>query len=68
MSLQINYPKDRKYYFQAIFMAYLISQDEQSTEAERKLFGTLSYRMISKAASMVPADPVSSIISFCWSP
>ncbi|PGH15870.1 hypothetical protein AJ80_05401 [Polytolypa hystricis UAMH7299] len=57
MSLQSNFPKERKYYFWAIFMCYLISADEASSEAERKLFGTLAYRMISKAASSVPTDP-----------
>ncbi|KAI9809860.1 MAG: hypothetical protein M1825_000293 [Sarcosagium campestre] len=35
----------------------LLSSTTDSSESERKLFGTLAYRMISKAASDVPADP-----------
>ncbi|RAL08991.1 MDM20/NAA25 family protein [Aspergillus homomorphus CBS 101889] len=57
MSLQSNFPKTRKYYFWAIFLCYLISVDACASEAERKLFGTLAYRMISKAAESVPQDP-----------
>ncbi|KAK2788459.1 hypothetical protein FQN53_003605 [Emmonsiellopsis sp. PD_33] len=57
MSLQNNFPKERKYYFWAIFMCYLIAADPVNTETDRKLFGTLAYRMISKAASSVPTDP-----------
>lgn len=58
MSLQSNFPKTRKYYFWAIFLCYLISVDAGASEAERKLFGTLAYRMISKAGESVPQDPV----------
>lgn len=58
MSLQNNFPKSRKYYFWAIFLCYLITVDPASSEADRKLFGTLAYRMISKAAESVPSDPV----------
>lgn len=54
MSLQKNFPKDRKYYFWAIFLSYLISVDDASSETDKKLFGTLAYRMISKAAAEVP--------------
>ncbi|KAF3481657.1 uncharacterized protein GIQ15_04416 [Arthroderma uncinatum] len=57
MSLQNNFPKTRKYYFWAIFMCYLIANDTASSETDRKLFGTLAYRMISKAAGSVPTDP-----------
>ncbi|EEH47984.2 uncharacterized protein PADG_04068 [Paracoccidioides brasiliensis Pb18] len=57
MSLQNNFPKDRKFYFWAIFMCYLISIDPANSETDRKLFGTLAYRMISKAAANVPSDP-----------
>ncbi|PYH47457.1 MDM20/NAA25 family protein [Aspergillus saccharolyticus JOP 1030-1] len=57
MSLQSNFPKTRKYYFWATFLCYLISVDAGASEAERKLFGTLAYRMISKAAESVPQDP-----------
>ncbi|KAL1987664.1 hypothetical protein VTN96DRAFT_2905 [Rasamsonia emersonii] len=57
MSLQNNFPKTRKYYFWAIFLCYLITVDPSASDADRKLFGTLAYRMISKAAESVPADP-----------
>lgn len=58
MTLQSNFPKDRRYYFWAIFLSYLVSVDGSSSETERKLFGTLAYRMASKAAESVPSDPV----------
>jgi hypothetical protein len=58
MSLQNNFPKKRKYYIWAIFLCYLLAVDEASSETDRKLFGTLAYRMVSKAAESVPADPV----------
>lgn len=58
MSLQKNFPKERKYYFWAIFLSHLIAVDGTSSEMDRKLFGTLAYRMMSKAATDVPADPV----------
>ncbi|KAE8148562.1 N-acetyltransferase B complex non catalytic subunit-domain-containing protein [Aspergillus avenaceus] len=57
MSLQNNFPKNRRYYLWAIFLSYLVANDESSSEVERKLFGTLAYRMISKAAESVPSDP-----------
>lgn len=58
MSLQSNFPKTRKYYFWAIFLSQLTATDPKSSEAEHKLFGTLAYRMASKAADNVPSDPV----------
>ncbi|KAL5342593.1 N-acetyltransferase B complex non catalytic subunit-domain-containing protein [Aspergillus crustosus] len=57
MSLQNNFPKKRKYYIWAIFLCYLIAIDETATEMDRKLFGTLAYRMVSKAAESAPSDP-----------
>ncbi|KAJ6171992.1 N-acetyltransferase B complex non-catalytic subunit [Penicillium chermesinum] len=57
MSLQKNFPRERKYYFWAIFTSHQISVDEKSSEADCKLFGTLAYRMIVKAAEEVPKDP-----------
>ncbi|KKK20685.1 hypothetical protein ARAM_000334 [Aspergillus rambellii] len=57
MSLQNNFPKTRKYYIWAIFLSYLLAIDPASSEMDRKLFGTLAYRMISKAADNVPSDP-----------
>ena len=56
MSLQKNFPRDRKYYFWAIFLSHLIATDARSSETDRKLFGTLAYRMISKAAADVPEN------------
>lgn len=58
MSLQKNFPKERKFYFWAIFLSYLLGSDKGSSDMDRKLFGTLAYRMMSKAAADVPADPV----------
>jgi N-terminal acetyltransferase B complex non-catalytic subunit len=58
MSLQNHFPKTRKYYFWAIFLSYLVAIDPSALEPDRKLFGTLAYRMVSKAADVVPADPV----------
>lgn len=60
MSLQVNFPKNRKYYFWAIMLCHIMSVEPSILDAERKLFGTLAYRMISKAAESVPADPVCS--------
>ncbi|EED15274.1 cytoskeleton organisation protein (Dec1), putative [Talaromyces stipitatus ATCC 10500] len=57
MSLNANFPKQRKYYLWAIFLCHLLAVNSNSSESERKLFGTLAYRMISKAAENVPADP-----------
>lgn len=62
MSLQSNFPRTRKYYFWAIFLCHLTATDSKSSEAERKLFGTLAYRMASKAAESVPSDPVCSLL------
>ncbi|KAJ5408707.1 hypothetical protein N7509_002590 [Penicillium cosmopolitanum] len=57
MSLQKNFPKNRAYYFWAIFLTHMVAVDDESSEAEKKLFGTLSYRMISKAGADVPVEP-----------
>lgn len=59
MSLQKNFPRNRAYYFWAIFLSYMVSIDDRSSEADKKLFGTLAYRMISKAGADVPVDSVS---------
>lgn len=58
MSLQKNFPRERKYYFWAIFLCHLIAQEPTSSEMDRKLFGTLAYRMISKAAADIPSNQV----------
>lgn len=65
MSLQSNFPRTRNYYFYAILLTHLVAVDQSSSDAERKLFGTLAYRMISKAADSVPADPVRSLSPYC---
>lgn len=59
MALRKSSPKDRDYDFWIIFMCYMIHQDPSISEKERNLFGTLAYRMLSKAAEAVPQDPVS---------
>jgi len=58
MSLQKNFPRERKYYFWAIFLCYLVSDDAASSDVDRKLFGTLAYRFAQKAVSEVPSNPV----------
>lgn len=63
MSLNANFPKQRKYYLWAIFLCHLLAVNPSSSETERKLFGTLAYRMVSKAAENVPADPVCTSIT-----
>ncbi|KAJ6108395.1 Cytoskeleton organization protein (Dec1) [Penicillium sp. IBT 18751x] len=57
MSLQKNFPRERKYYFWAILLTHLLATDAASSDMERKLFGTLGYRMVSKAAADVLANP-----------
>lgn len=58
MSLQKNFPRERKYYFWAIFLCYLVSDDETSSDMDRKLFGTLAYRFAQKSVAEVPSNPV----------
>ncbi|KAJ5194007.1 N-acetyltransferase B complex non-catalytic subunit [Penicillium cf. griseofulvum] len=57
MSLQKNFPRERKYYFWAIFLCYLVSDDAASSDMDRKLFGTLAYRFAQKAVADVPPNP-----------
>ncbi|KAJ5907744.1 hypothetical protein N7495_000426 [Penicillium taxi] len=54
-SLRNNF-RDRKYHFWSIFYSLLISKDESASDGDRKLFGTLAYRMITKAAADTPID------------
>lgn len=61
MSLKSNFNNKRDYYFWATFLCYLITLDSRASNTDRKLFGTLAYRMISKAAEDVPTDPVCKI-------
>ena len=58
MSLRKGFSKDRNYDFWNVLMCYLIHNDPSRTEKERALFGTLAYRLISKAAEAVPVDKV----------
>ncbi|KAI9704283.1 MAG: hypothetical protein M1836_007144 [Candelina mexicana] len=57
MSLQRAFARKRKYYFWAVLASHLVKLDPASSETDRKLFGTLSYKLILKAASDVPDDP-----------
>ncbi|KAI9724374.1 MAG: hypothetical protein M1812_000442 [Candelaria pacifica] len=56
MSLQRAFVRKREYYFWAILTSHFIKLETTSSEADRKLFGTLSYKLIMKAASDVPDD------------
>ncbi|KIW72064.1 hypothetical protein, variant [Phialophora macrospora] len=56
MGLRNSFPKERQYEFWNILMCYLIHKQEDIPENERALFGTLAYRMISKAAEAIPKD------------
>ena len=60
MALRKGFPKDRNYDFWNVLMCYLIHKDPSLSEKDRTLFGTLAYRLISKAAEAVPADKVNS--------
>jgi len=59
MTLQKNFPKKRHFYFWAVLANHLAGISPKASETDQKLFGPLAYKMISKAASEVPADPVS---------
>jgi N-terminal acetyltransferase B complex non-catalytic subunit len=58
MALRKAFPKERNYDFWNVLMCYLIHKDASRPEKERLLFGTLAYRLISKAAEAVPTDKV----------
>jgi len=58
MALRKGSPKERNYDFWNMLMCYLIYKDLSRQEKERTLFGTLAYRLISKAAEAVPTDKV----------
>ncbi|EXJ65310.1 hypothetical protein A1O7_01651 [Cladophialophora yegresii CBS 114405] len=63
MGLRNSFPKERQYEFWNILMCYLIHKQEDIPENERMLFGTLAYRMISKAAEAIPKDEEPSLSS-----
>ncbi|KAL2421185.1 hypothetical protein ABEF95_005400 [Exophiala dermatitidis] len=56
MGLRKSFPRDRNYEFWNILMCFLIHMQHDLPEKDRMLFGTLAYRMISKAAEMAPTD------------
>lgn len=58
MSLQKNFPQKREYFWWAIALSYMLAKDEKTSDSERKLFGTLAYRMATKAAADTPSDSV----------
>lgn len=58
MGLRKSFPKDRNYEFWNIAMCYLISVQSGVPEKDRMLFGTLAYRMITKAVEAIPPGQV----------
>lgn len=56
MTLQTRFTKRREYYFWAIVSCLMLHNTLPEGAAERKLFGTLAYRMIEKARNDTPAD------------
>ncbi|KAI9733054.1 MAG: hypothetical protein M1834_003599 [Cirrosporium novae-zelandiae] len=59
MSLQKNFPNKRNYYFLAIFLTYIMATEFEriGDKTKAKIYSTLCYRMLSKAAEDVPTDP-----------
>lgn len=58
MGMRNNFPKERHYEFWNILMCHLISRQESLPEKDRTLFGTLAYRMMTKAAEAIPVGEV----------
>lgn len=58
MAMRKAFPKERKYDYWNILLCYLIHEDENCPEKDRKLFGTLANRMIVKAAQPGQGDKV----------
>jgi N-terminal acetyltransferase B complex non-catalytic subunit len=58
VALQKAFPKERKYNFWKTLFSYLVHGDPTLEDGQRKLFGMLAYRFISKAAETVPEDKV----------
>ncbi|TGZ85435.1 hypothetical protein EX30DRAFT_314483 [Ascodesmis nigricans] len=56
MNLQTKHTKRRDYFFWAIVSCLLLHNSLPEGVPERKLFGTLAYRMIDKARNDTPAD------------
>lgn len=59
MALRKAFPNERQHDFWNILLCFLVHQDNSVTQKERNLFGTLAYRMMSKAAESIPTDQVS---------
>ncbi|KAI5805362.1 N-acetyltransferase B complex non catalytic subunit-domain-containing protein [Peziza echinospora] len=56
MHLQKAFPKRREYYFWAVVSCILLHNSLPESAPDRKLFGMLAYRMISKAKDEVPPE------------
>lgn len=59
MALQKNFPKARQYFFWAIVANYMAANTPTASDMDRRVFGGLAYKLLSKAAFDVPADIVS---------
>lgn len=60
MALRKAFPKERQYEFWNILMYFLIHEDKSLLEKDRALFGTLAYRLITKAVEAIPNEKVGS--------
>lgn len=58
MGLRNAFPKERQYEFWNMLMCFLIHKQEAVPEKDRMLFGTLAYRMMSKAAEAIVKNEV----------
>lgn len=58
MALRKAFPNERSYDFWNILLCFLVQRDERTSDKERLLFGTLAYRLISKAAESIPTTMV----------
>jgi N-terminal acetyltransferase B complex non-catalytic subunit len=58
MGLRNTFPQEREYEFWNTQMCFLINRQDDLPEKDRMLFGTLAYRMISKAAEGITKDEV----------
>ncbi|KAH8145602.1 uncharacterized protein LAJ45_10403 [Morchella importuna] len=56
MALQKNYPKRREYWFWAVLTCLLLHNSLPDSAVDKKLFGQLAYRMISKSRTDTPTD------------
>ena len=63
MALRKAFPNERNYDFWNILLCFLVERDERTSEKERMLFGTLAYRLMSKAAEGIPTTTVGCRVS-----